>query len=296
MDIEQVRQFVEVMRTGSVSAAAKSLHISQPALSRSIRRLESELGGPLFERTSNSIAPNEQARVALSDAEELVSVARRLRDDVAASRVRSRMLRIGTCAPAPLWYLTTYLVSIIPGTMLGQEMMDEDELERRLYENSVDLAIANRAVAGMACRPLMRENLYVSAPVEHPFARRDSMSFADLGHETFILYGQIGFWEDVHRRMMPDATFIRQDDREVFLQLMRTTHALGFASDAPVIARPRIADATDEPRVERVNVPLTDPEAHATFYLAARPDRLQGDGPVATLMREVPLPDGSRPQ
>lgn len=283
MELERVRQFVEVMHTGSVNAAAKKLHVSQPALSRSLRRYEEELGCTLFDRTSNSLKPTPLAHDILGDAEDLVRAGQRLRDDIATAKIRSQMLRVGTCAPAPLWYLTSLLVSILPGTMFGQEMLGEDELERRLFDGTLDVAITNRMVAGMDCCLLMHENLYVSAPVEHPFAKRASLSFADLGSETFILYGGIGFWNEVHERLMPHAMFIRQDDREVFLQLMKTTHALGFASDAPGMSR--FDDW--QTQVTRVNIPLTDPEAHATFYLAAQPAKTEGNGAVATLFRRI---------
>ena len=55
MDTEQLRQVVEVARVGTSAAAAESLHVSQSALSRSIRRLEAELGVRLFDRTKNSM-------------------------------------------------------------------------------------------------------------------------------------------------------------------------------------------------------------------------------------------------
>lgn len=50
MELEQMRQLEAIERLGTVSAAAEELHISQPALSRSIQRLEAELGCTLFDR------------------------------------------------------------------------------------------------------------------------------------------------------------------------------------------------------------------------------------------------------
>ncbi|MGI6230339.1 MAG: LysR family transcriptional regulator [Tractidigestivibacter sp.] len=288
MDVEQVRQFVEVMHVGTVSGAAKKLNISQPALSRSLKRLESELGGPLFERGSNSLRPNEQARAALPAAEELVRSAQRMRDDIATSRLKSEMLRIGTVAPAPLWYLTSFVVESLPGTMFRQEMLEEDALEQRVYDGTLDVAIAMRKVPGMRCRLFMRENLYLSAPEGHPLASRSSVSFGDLDYETYILYDTIGFWNGVHERMMPHALFIRQSDRQVFRELMRTTRALGFASDAPVVIYQQHLKSEQDDPVKRVAVPITDPEAHASFYLVARPDLLETNEAVATIMEAVP--------
>ena len=50
MELEQLRQLDAIARRGTMSAAARALHLSQPALSRSLARLEAELGQPLFDR------------------------------------------------------------------------------------------------------------------------------------------------------------------------------------------------------------------------------------------------------
>jgi hypothetical protein len=50
MDYERLRVFVEIVDAGSMTAAARALHLTQPALSRSVKLLEEDLGVPLFER------------------------------------------------------------------------------------------------------------------------------------------------------------------------------------------------------------------------------------------------------
>ena len=290
MNTDQVRHFVSVARAGSVTAAARDLHVSQPALSRSIRRLEDELGVTLFDRGKNSLALSRAGRELLPHAEELLAAERRMRQASFDASRRERVLRVGTIAPAPLWYLTSLIVERMPGALVSSQMVgDEADVERALFDSLIDLAVCTREAPGMRSVLLMRETLYLSAPEGHPLAQRKSVSFADLDGETFLLFGGIGFWGDMHRRMTPHAHMVVQEDREVWRQLMRTTRMLGFSSDAPVLMRPDVAGeaAEGEGQVQRVFVPIRDPEAHATFYLCAREDQADGGGLVASVMELV---------
>ena len=86
MDIEQLRQLSAVAELGTVSAAAEHLRISQPALSRSVARLESELGCTLLERTGRRVALNHAGRTALEYARAILHEERLMRialDDIA---------------------------------------------------------------------------------------------------------------------------------------------------------------------------------------------------------------------
>ncbi|MBE5024808.1 LysR family transcriptional regulator [Olsenella sp. DSM 107455] len=114
-----------VARTGSISRAVAELHMSQPALSRSIRRLEDELGCGLLRRTANRSALTEAGCIAADYADDLLRTYRRMRDELSSLETRRRTLRIGTCAPAPLWRVTQLVVETTPGTIVASESLDD---------------------------------------------------------------------------------------------------------------------------------------------------------------------------
>lgn len=62
MELHQLRYFVQVARLESVSKASQALHISQPALSKTIGKLEDELGCQLFDRTGKRLLLNDRGR------------------------------------------------------------------------------------------------------------------------------------------------------------------------------------------------------------------------------------------
>ena len=105
MDINQLRQLEALAQHGTMSAAANACSLSQSAFSRSIQRLEAELGAQLFDRQKNSVRLNETGRVAVAHARSVLREVQLLQDAVDEAQRRARTLRVGTCAPAPLWNL-----------------------------------------------------------------------------------------------------------------------------------------------------------------------------------------------
>ena len=77
MDLRTLRYFLAVAREGTVSAAAQSLHVTQPTLSRQMMELEDEFGAPLFARGRRRIALTEEGRFLEQRAEEMVALAER---------------------------------------------------------------------------------------------------------------------------------------------------------------------------------------------------------------------------
>lgn len=143
--------------------------------------------------------------------------------------------------------------------------MKEGDAEAAIINRECDLAILLRPLQlpGIRSFPIMVEDLYLNAPASHPLAAASSVSFSQLNGETFLVYSQIGFWMDVARRNLPDSQLITQSDRIVFQQLLAASEVCGFVTDAP-------ENAGTDPR--RVRVPITDAEAHATFFLCVRDD------------------------
>jgi len=82
MELRQLRYFVEIVRHGSLSAAAKTLHMSQPPLSATISTLEKELGVRLLERTGRGVAPTEAGLLLMQRGEQIVREADQLTDEL----------------------------------------------------------------------------------------------------------------------------------------------------------------------------------------------------------------------
>lgn len=262
MELEQLKQLDAIARCGTLSKAADHLHLSQSALSRSIQRLETELGLTLFDRTKNRMELNDAGELAVERARAVLAEADRMQEALRARRDASRVLHLGTCAPAPLWRLVPAIAEREPDLVVMPEMLPLKELEQGLLSGSLDFAILPYVpdLPTLLSIPLMREDLFAALPEGHPLAARDELALADLDGETFLLFEGIGFWREVCARHMPCAHYVVQHDYVVFGQLAQTSPLPGFVTNAPeggrMVGRRRV-------------VPLTDDDVHVQFSLVA---------------------------
>ncbi len=265
MELEQLRQLVAIAETGTLQSAAEQLHLSQSALSRSLRRLEDDLGQELFDRTRNSMSINAAGRLALDHARLILAEERRLRDDFDVLSKRERTVRVASVAPAPTWRLSSIILEQNPTEILEPDIVSEKEAVARLVNGACDLAVTAQEVSlpTVASARFIREDLYANVPVGHVLHDRDELSFAELDGLTFLVYGGIGYWHEVHERMLPFAQFVTQPDRIIFLQQVRTSGLLTFTTNAP---------ENTSGHESRKAIPIVDDEAHVTFWLSMRKD------------------------
>ncbi|MDO4538059.1 MAG: LysR family transcriptional regulator [Coriobacteriales bacterium] len=280
MELEQLRQFSVIAREESLQAAATQLHLSPSALSRSVRKLEAELGQPLFDRTKNSLRLNDRGQLALEHARAILAEEQRLRDDFSALARRARTIRVESVAPAPTWHLSAIALAADPTAIIEPDMVTESGARSDLLNGVCDLAITARPIELPTVRSveLLREDLYANVPQGHALHDRETLSFSELDGQSFLVYGGIGYWHEVHERMLPNAQFVIQPDRTIFLQQLRTSKLLTFTTNAPENT------STHETRKP---IPISDPEAHATFWLNARADAPEQVGIVFDLVRET---------
>lgn len=237
IELNQLQQFAAVAECGTLSAAAERLFVSQPALTRSMQKLENDLGVPLFDRARSRISLNENGRFFLDIVRSLLSEADSCVERVRAFDRSRRTIAVGSCAPAPLWEVLPTLSSLYPGKTISSCMKPADELVRDLQGGSAHIIITNRApeIPGAFGFVLGSERLFVNAPLTHPLAKHtEGVRFSDMAPYSFLLYSRIGDWEEVARRTMPDTHFIVQEDRDNFDSLVRLSALPSFATDLSV--------------------------------------------------------------
>lgn len=259
LDLNELQQLVAFADLGTLSKVAEAEHISTPSITRSMKHVEESFGVPLFTRGKNKIELNETGQLAVTHARKLLQEAEQTVQQVRAFDQRRHTVVVKSCAPAPLWELLPRLTFDQPDRMVSSAICQNDEVLSAWQDGSCDLAILPFPIAG--AKSFMKENLFVCVPHDHELAKQKTLTFAEINGFNFLLRTQLGFWDTLCREKMPASKFLVQTDTAVFNELVK-------ASSLPCFT----TDYTNQQGCfpERVNLPLTDAEAHVTFYLASR--------------------------
>ena len=258
-ELYQLEQLLAVAECGTLSNAADRLHISQPALSRSMQRLEAELKVPLFLRQKNRVELNENGRLAVEYAQQIVGQSRSMISRIQAFDRSQRTILIGSCAPVPLWEIPPVLSGLYPDMTISSEIRENGVLLQGLRDNVYQLIVLPFPVeeSGITCVKYGEEHLFFSLPPAHPLSGRKALYMKDLNGETMLLRNRLGFWRDIADKKMPDTRFLEQEDI-AFEELVRSSALPNFVTD--VVLR-REGNPTN-----RVNIPILDEEANVTYY------------------------------
>lgn len=266
VELNQLVQLVTIAETGTVSKAADILHLSQPALSRSMQRLESELQVPLFDRQKNKLSLNANGEMALEYARQILAGVSNMSTKLQAFERSHHILSIGACAPAPLWQLSPILSRLHADMTIQSEIKPQELLLSGLLDNIYQIVITTEPSThpDILSYPYMKEKLFASLVPSHPFANHKELSLSDLNGHSAIILSNIGFWENVCREKMPDSLFLIQDDVEMLHELRKSSTLVAFSTDITM---------RDAPQAEnRLCIPLTDPEVDVTYYCNIKSD------------------------
>jgi DNA-binding transcriptional LysR family regulator len=208
MTLQQLQYFLAAVEHGSFSAAAESLHLAQPSVSEQVRRLEAELGVPLFQRVGRGLVLTEAGRVLRPHAERTLGDVEAARASVADVReLRGGTASFGTWGTSR-YYIGADLVETFrrrhPGVrvkVLGQNSSQVVEAVQagRLEAGAVALPIDD---SGLEVRPVLRDELVYAGTVSARLRR--PMTIERLAQAPLILADATWGADDPTRRQLTE--------------------------------------------------------------------------------------------
>jgi DNA-binding transcriptional LysR family regulator len=194
LDVQALRYFVEVARQRGFTRASETLHVTQPAISKSVRALEEELGTPLLLRERRQVKLTEAGRIVLERAQGVLDSLRVIEEEVVElAALRRGRLRIGMPPIVGVAFFPPLLAEFHqahPGITLelreeGSHHLEALVLNRELDVGAIVLPTDEKAFGTM---PFVRDELRAVLHPTHPLARRRELALRELEATPFVLY------------------------------------------------------------------------------------------------------------
>lgn len=194
MEIDQLRYFLGVAERGNFTRAAEDLAISQPALSRSIQKLEDELGQPVFERKTRSVSLTEAGVLLQSRAQQILTILEDTKAEITDDGESGRICvgAIPTIAPYFLPKILQQFSEEFPKATLVVQENTTDELLKSCTQGEVDLAILALPIPAryLEIEELFEEELLLVLPPDHPLVEKEKIRLSDVEPYPFVLMNE----------------------------------------------------------------------------------------------------------
>lgn len=285
MEMHQVRYFLAAAKSLSFTRAAEACHVSQPALTTAIKKLEAQLGSPLFHREGRQIALTEFGRRMQPHLTQIVDQARAAetvaKDFRLLNQVPIRLGVMSTIGPMRLAGLLAGFEQQSPGVETAVRDGPPEALAAQLDADELDMAILN-PLDGLGdnyrAEPLYTERYVVLLPPQHPLRKRKVLALRDLSEQPYVdrlscemREMVMGVCEDMGVKLY--ARF--RSEREDWVQAMVMAN-IGFAfMPEYAVTRP-----------DSIRRPLVDPEVKRTISLITVRGRKHSPA-VAAFIRTV---------
>ncbi|MGF1502744.1 MAG: LysR family transcriptional regulator [Paracoccaceae bacterium] len=192
MEMHQIRYFVAVAEALNFTRAAEACHVSQPSLTRAIRKLEDELGGPLFRREGRQTHLTELGRMVRPRLEQALSLTETVRSEALDfSEMVNATLTLGcmcTIAPTSVISLIEFFSRQAPQLNLNVREASGRHLVELLSSGEIDIALVALPdyPDALNAEPLFTERYVVTFPSGHRFESMECVRLADLNGERYL--------------------------------------------------------------------------------------------------------------
>ncbi|MFI8518774.1 LysR family transcriptional regulator [Streptomyces sp. NPDC085481] len=284
IELRHLRCFLAIADEGTLTRAATRLHLTQPAVSRTLAALEKHLGARLVDRSTHHLALTPEGRAFQDRAAAAVAA---FDTAVDPEHLHHRPLRLGHAWSAFGPYTTPLLrrwQAAHPETPL--ELLRIDDRTAGLLRGEVDAALLRGPVEvpGLATEELLTETRVAAVPSDSPLSAHETLTLADLATQTAILNPVSGtttldLWPP-HARPRSTLTVANTDD---WLTAIAAARGIGVSAASTAALHPH-------PGV--TYLPLTDAPPIPVLLAWREGDRHPAVGALLRLARDI---SGARP-
>ncbi|WP_405173001.1 LysR family transcriptional regulator [Paenibacillus sp. FSL H8-0280] len=189
MELLQLKYFLTVARCEHVTEAAGKLHVTQSSLSKTIQRLEDDLGVSLFDRIGRKLRLNDFGRTFLQRTEKaLFELEQGKREIADLSNPDQGTLQLAVTTASTLPGILREFRKNKPDIQFHVQMVSLENMSRLLQRGEVDFCLSSPPIEGddIECQILYDDPIVVAVPMGHRYADRSSIQLTELKDEWFV--------------------------------------------------------------------------------------------------------------
>ncbi|MFK9093061.1 LysR family transcriptional regulator [Bacillus salipaludis] len=263
MQIEQLEFIVSVASNGSFSKTAERLHVSQSAISQSVKKLEDEIGIQIFKRTRSGAVPTESGKQIIEQAEDVLLKFNELkRKVVELNKSKQKELKIGLVSGMHLPFIPSILLELkeeFPHLSIIFAEKSSVEITDAIIEKDLDIgvvAIYEKTVkkqGKIQFETLRGSNMFVFVNKESPFATLDFVTPQQLLSQRFVMFnGEFMNWyfNEFTGQYGEVEVLFTSNNNETIREAVSKGHAITIESEIELFNNPSIRNG------EIIPVPL----------------------------------------
>jgi LysR family hydrogen peroxide-inducible transcriptional activator len=194
MELEQLRHFLKVAERGNFTRAAEEIGLSQPALSRSIARLEEELGQPVLERRTRQTVLTDAGTALARTAKRVLAMLDDVKAEIADDGQTGRV-RVGAIPTIAPFFLPGLIRAFRADHALASVVVQEDTTEKlvaKLHDGEIDLAVMARPLTEryLSVEDLFDEELLLVMSAESALTDKAAITLEEIEPLPFVLLGE----------------------------------------------------------------------------------------------------------
>lgn len=236
MEFLQLQYFRKVAKLEHMTRAAEELRIAQPALSKTISRLEAHVGVPLFDRHRGRIRLNDFGKAFLDKVEQAMVLLEEGRKEVRElAGLEHGSIHIGTSAMELLSKPLGAFLAKYPDVKVQITQAQPQELEELVDAGKVELGFTALPVrrAGLRQAVVLKEEIYLLVAPAHRFAGRESIDLREAAEEPFIGYKENFGFQKLNEALLREAGIApryvcRVDEPQAVASLVRAGLGIAF--------------------------------------------------------------------
>lgn len=191
MTVRHLMIFITVAEQGSMSAAAKSLYLSQPTVSQTIRELEKHYNGLLFERFGKKLYLTERGKLLLPHAKELVQNFQHL-EEMMLNQGQAPTLRLGSTITVGTCLTPAFVLDLkkkFTDLNVYSYVSNTRDIEQKLLRSELDAAVVEGEINApeLTVLPIIDDSLVLAVGKNHPFYQANHLSVMDLNDQNYAM-------------------------------------------------------------------------------------------------------------